>query len=203
MDLNLLSRTSSNIAISTLGTAIIYNILNVNATQPGLTPTLLNSAALEIFIASLLDDLLVARATKQMIIYQNYTSVSVSSLFPAAVIGTSPFHYAQLAISIVLAGIYITEAIRTHFWAALPRFNFVETASLAHAALRPGEKIRWTGAGLHPATKVDATRLEAFYDRDGDPRLRYQYYAEAANEFWRDGVSSKGPYTSLRGVDSL
>jgi hypothetical protein len=101
----------------------------------------------------------------------------------------------------VLAGIYIAEAIRTQFWAALPRFNFVETASLAHAALRPREEIRWIRVGVHPATKVDAARVEAFTDRDGDPRLRCQYYAEAAKEFLGDGVNSKGPYTSLRGID--
>lgn len=207
MDLDLLSRTSSNIGVSTIGTAVLYNLLTVNATSPGLPSDRLDALAPEVFVESLLDDLLVARVTEQMIIYQNHTAVVVEALFPAIMIGTPPFHYAQLIVSVLLTAVYIAEAVRTRFWADLPKFNFVETATLADAALGPAvrrKELSWSRA-LQPSTKkLEEARVQAIYTRDGVPRLQYQY-AEAGSGFLGGGVATafKGPYASVHQVDPI
>ena len=148
-DLDLFSRTSSNVGLSALGVAVSYNALTVNATQPGLETSRLYNIALESFVTSLLDDILVARATEQMIIYQNHTNVDVQAVSPAVVIGTRQFHYVQLCVCIGLVIVYCVEALRSRFWAELPTFNFVETASLAEAAMCGREERRSTVKSTH------------------------------------------------------
>ena len=197
-DLDLFSRTSSNTGVSALGVAVSYNVKTVNATQPGLEASRLYNVALEGFVTSLLDDLLVARATEQMIIYQNHTDVDVQAVSPAVVIGTRLFHYAQLCVCIGLTIVYCVEALRTRFWAELPTFNFVETASLADAAMRGREGRRST---VQSTQSSSSARVTAFYTRDGRPRLRFEY-AEPSHKSFHGG-DTKGHYNSVQEVDPL
>ena len=175
-DLDLISRISSNLVVSTLGTAVGFNQQHLVNSQPDLLlPDASRSSgtvALEIFLTSLLDDFLVARGTEQLAYYRNTTTAAVTRHFPAEKIGSATFHYYQFAISMLLFLGVAVEALRTRFWRSLPPFNFVNAKSLAAAAIEPVMMVK--DQESEAADDDGSTMLVAYYDKGLRPRLRYE-----------------------------
>ena len=167
-DVDLLSRINSNLVVSTIGTALADSRRNLNVSQPGLPRARLTTLTLEVFITSLVDDFLVARGTEQLILYKKTVATNATRYFPAEKIGSGTFHYIQFTISTFLFLGVVVEALRTHFWRLLPQFNFVNTKSLAAAAIEFDEEDPKTRAASQGSAK-----LVAYYDNERRPRLRY------------------------------
>ncbi|KAG0646938.1 hypothetical protein D0Z07_6472 [Hyphodiscus hymeniophilus] len=134
-NLDLISRMSSNIGISTLGTVLSANSAAMNASNPGMIEDEIYLRAGENMIAALVDDLLVAEASRQMIIDNSSVAVPVNKQFNAIRLGSPRFIYLSLAINIVLVFIVLAEAFRTKAWHHLPAFNITNLQSVIDAAL--------------------------------------------------------------------
>jgi hypothetical protein len=134
-NLDLISRMSSNIGISSLGAALVANSVAMNASHPGMTEDEIYLRAGENMIAALVDDLLVAEASRQMIIHNSSVAAPVYKKFDAIRLGSPRLIYISLAINITLVIIVLAESFRTKAWHHLPAFNITNLQSVITAAL--------------------------------------------------------------------
>jgi len=134
-NLDLISRMSSNIGISSLGAALGNNANVLNASYPNMTPNETYRRGAENMIGALIDDLLVGEATKQMIVNGSIRAVPVYKQFDAVRLGSPRFIYISMATNILLVLIVLVEAFRTKAWHNLPTFNITNLQSVIAAAL--------------------------------------------------------------------
>ncbi|KAK3072703.1 hypothetical protein LTR53_006324 [Teratosphaeriaceae sp. CCFEE 6253] len=204
LDLDLLSRMgSSSMAWGALYYAILANqptaatlVATGNGTASGVSPWEQSwELALQNAITEVADDLLT---------YQGFLALArdageavaqpVQRHFAAVRIGQTPYHVAQLVISLVPCAAYLAEVLRTRYWRRLPAFDFLDVKALTLAALGPAESTDEDGAasqsGLSSGRQSeDSRRLMAYHDEQGRPRLRC---VEA-------GQGGRGQYVHLLG----
>jgi hypothetical protein len=107
----------------------------MNASHPGMTEDEIYLRAGENMIAALVDDLLVAEASRQMIIHNSSVAAPVYKKFDAIRLGSPRLIYISLAINITLVIIVLAESFRTKAWHHLPAFNITNLQSVITAAL--------------------------------------------------------------------
>jgi hypothetical protein len=192
-NLDLVSRMNSNMVVSQLGNALKYNLVNVNASTPGLSPSRLAERTVEDSVTAILDDLLVAQGAAQMAVFNTSTTTSVEKCFEAVQIGTARFSIAMLVINAVLVVLVISEASRTRFWHRLPSFNFtnIETVILTALASPASHNLNSNGlvCDTEPrasysslAAEAAGVRVKWQCDRDGRAIVVYQSSVRSAFE---------------------
>ena len=137
--LDLISCMSSNIGVSTLsvtlntksGAVSAYNTTyNLNMS---VDDTLIHGA--QNMITALVDDLLVAYASRQMVIFGGTDLAPVLKQFDAVRLGSARFIYISLGINVTLVLLVLAETIRTKAWQHLPAFDFTDLQSVMAAAI--------------------------------------------------------------------
>jgi hypothetical protein len=171
-NLDLISRMSSNIGISSLGVALGTNSAAMNASHPGMPEDEIHLRATENMIAALVDDLLVAEASRQMIIDNSSVAAPVYKQFDAIRLGSPPFIYISLAINITLVFIVLAESFRTKAWHHLPAFNITNLQSVIAAALlspprRPihDDEFEEDGNATLATSEMNQKRFKWTYDK--------------------------------------
>ena len=134
-NLDLISRMSSSIGISTLGAVLSANSDAMKASNPGMPEDEIYLRAGENMITALIDDLLVAEASRQMIIDNSSVAAPVNKQFDGIRLGSPRFIYLSLAINIILVFIVLAEAFRTKTWHHLPALNITNLQNVIDAAL--------------------------------------------------------------------
>ena len=136
-NLDLLSRMSSNIGVSSLGVALNTNSGAMSANYPTMASEDTPARGAENLISALVDDLLVAEASKQMTINSGSNATQVQKQFDAVSLGPPRFIYISLAINVALVLLVLAETLRTNAWQRLPAFNFTDLQSVMAAAMLP------------------------------------------------------------------
>lgn len=97
-------------------------------------------------LESLIDDSLLAFASAQLLLNYDTSVRSVNGTLTGSAIqfGTKPYVYAIFAFNALLILLFIEEAFRTHFWAALPSSNYNDLKSVVVASSIGGAK--WSRA---------------------------------------------------------
>lgn len=134
-NLDIISRMSSNIAVSTLGEALFANAYTVRDNHPEMSYNDTLARGAENMITAIIDDLLVAEATKQITINNSTSLAGVRKRFDAVRIGSSWLIYISLGVNIALWLLLCIEAVRTRVWRNLPGFNFADLQSALAAAV--------------------------------------------------------------------
>ena len=172
-NLDLISRMSSNIGISTLGAVLNANSAAMMASNPGMMKHEIYLRAGENMIAALVDDLLVAEASRQMIIDNSSVAAPVDKQFDAIRLGSPRYIYISLGINIILVFMVMTEAFRTKAWHHLPAFNITNLQNVINAALlSPSrgsihDEVEEDGNSSLKTSEMDQKRFKWTYDGNG------------------------------------
>lgn len=145
ISLDLLSRISSNIGVSSLGDSILKN-RDAYAARQGTSTADAKLPALEDSIQAMTDDLLVAFGAAQLGIAAEYsqeasTTTSLWGTHKGIQIGNTSYIIASLVISVALLFISVYEAARTRLWRQVTVFSFDDIKSLVVAASTGGTSI--------------------------------------------------------------
>ena len=94
-------------------------------------------------LESLIDDSLLAFASAQLVLNYNTSVRTVDGTLTTSAIqfGIKPYVYAIFAFNILLILLFIEEASRTHFWAALPSSKYNDLRSVVVASSIGGAKL--------------------------------------------------------------
>jgi hypothetical protein len=114
--LDKLSRMSNNLDVSTLGSPITWNIVNVHRSNPNLTTDEANIRGLEDSITAVLDDLLVAYGPVEQVLANATRETPFSGSYAALKLGSDRYVIATLGINVALLLFVAAEAGRTKFW---------------------------------------------------------------------------------------
>ena len=188
-NLDLISRMSSNIGISSLGAALAANSAAMNASHPGMAKDEIYLRAGENMIAALVDDLLVAEASRQMIIGKSSVAAPVYKRFDAIRLGLPRFIYISLAINITLVLIVLAESLRTQAWHHLPAFNITNLQSvIAAALLSPSrypihdDEFEEDGNAALATSEMDQQRFKWTYDKTGTVIMLVDVSSDVSSE---------------------
>ena len=120
-------------------------IKSPNATTDALTYSIARG------LESLIDDSLLAFASAQLVLNYNTSVRTVDGTLTTSAIqfGTKPYVYAIFAFNILLILLFIEEAFRTHFWAALPSSKYNDLRSVIVASSIGGAKLGNEGREEH------------------------------------------------------
>ena len=172
-NLDLISRISSNIGISTLGAVLNTNAAAMKANNPGMIEDEIFLRAGENMVTALIDDLLVAEASRQMIIDNSSVAAPVDKKFDAIRLGSPQYIYISLAINIILVCIVLVEAFRTEAWYHLPAFNITNLQSVINTALLSPSRgpmhneVEEDGDSTLTTSDMNKKRFKWMYDGNG------------------------------------
>ena len=144
---NLGSVFATTLWISVLGETFLINVINVqdahgvsnSSTLQGVTDSL----------SSILDSTLGAYSSAQLMIINETTFTNVEVQSVAVVFGSSSYIYSILIIMLVIAMIYLFEALRTRGWRHLAKFNFTDVKSVVVGASSGGSAIANRAQSMH------------------------------------------------------
>lgn len=133
--LNLLSRMTDSLYVSTLGNTLQKNVNNtLNRPDLNLSTEEATLSAISDSFTAMLDDILVAYGSSQIALQNATTSIGVTSILPAVKVGNSYYIFATMGINIFLLLVVLIEAIRLRFWKKLPPFDYRSIKTMIVAA---------------------------------------------------------------------
>ncbi|KAK5044553.1 hypothetical protein LTR84_010677 [Exophiala bonariae] len=188
-DLDLLSRASATMVVSSLTNAITASLNIVNATHiPRLDMKRAAEIAMENSLVALVDDLLLARGAAQTSFSgqhpENRGEADATTTVTVVKLGSAAFDIIQMIITSLIAVLFVAEAFRTRFWAALPRFDFVDLRAVVAACLsgigNPGGHHEYTPLSASIQREKRASTVIGQYVQS-EPTLRCVSTTETGN----------------------
>lgn len=142
----LLSNDLTNLYVSLLGDAFnssieAYKMSRSSASRNPFTEEEATLAGLRNSITAMADDMLVAYASAQLMVGRMTQLQSARVVLSAYKFGQPAYVYAIFSLNLVIICAVIAEAVRTHGWAALGRFNYLDPRDLIIAASRGGPEL--------------------------------------------------------------
>lgn len=124
VNLELVSRMSSNIVISQLSRALLNNQASVQSRFPELSGSDGAIRTVEGSITAIVNDLLLGQAMAQTVVSKSIDTAATQQEYKAIQIGETRFIYATTAIKGLLIFLVVFEVCRTRFWSFLPLIDF-------------------------------------------------------------------------------
>jgi hypothetical protein len=162
--LNLLSRVSNSLYTSIRGDALNTNRESVKE-RLGRDDDVTTTTSVADSFTAIMDDLLVAFGTSQLVNAQDTTEVEVDAVAPGVQIGEKVYIYMVFAINMTIGCFVIYEAARTRFWAGMTAFNFADMKSSIFATSAGG-----TAIADHISSRSKASTKTGKDVRPDDPR---------------------------------
>lgn len=140
LSLEFLSKMSPSLYVSVLGDAFSYN-LNTTQTLSGMARPEAALRATEALFEAILDDILGAYGSGQIMIHNETTTNSIQGIFTSYRIGKPLVHAFTLVLNLLIILSILFEALRTRFWRDLPKYDMVDLKSTATAASSGGKGV--------------------------------------------------------------
>ncbi|KAF1998288.1 hypothetical protein P154DRAFT_555365 [Amniculicola lignicola CBS 123094] len=142
----LLSNDLTNLYVSLLGDALnssiaAYNMSRISASRDPFTEDEATLAGLTNSITAMADDMLVSYASAQVMVGKFFTSQSAVVYLYSLQFGQRAYIYAIFTLNLLILLAVAAEAIRTHGWRDLGRFNYLDPRDLIIAASRGGTDV--------------------------------------------------------------
>ncbi|KAH8730886.1 hypothetical protein GQ44DRAFT_736534 [Phaeosphaeriaceae sp. PMI808] len=159
----LMSNDMTNLYVSLLGEAFnssiaAYKMSRASASRDPFTEQEATLAGLTNSITAMVDDMLVAYASAQLMVGKLFTQQPARTYVYALQFGQPGYIYAIFTLNLVIIFAVMAEATRTYGWANLGRFNYLDPRDLIIAASRGGAEI--AEAADHVMEKRDHTHLK-------------------------------------------
>ena len=136
--LYLLARMSPSLYVSILGESLSRNVERMQKQRPYLPrQDVVTSAVAESFTA-IIDDILVAYGTSQIVNAQDTVATTAHGIVEAAQIGQPFYRNLVWTVNSLIIMIVAFEATRTRCWRSLTRFNYLDSKSVIIAASAGG-----------------------------------------------------------------
>ena len=136
-----LSRFAGQTTISSLGDPIIFNSVMVKFQYPDRNASFVYPQALADSVTAIIDDLLIAYAQAQTVLFRNATTTPITARFDAIRIGSDKYIFSVLASTVLILLIVVTGMTWTRFYRDLDRFDFTDVSSMVIAASAGGRPI--------------------------------------------------------------
>ncbi|KAH8812641.1 hypothetical protein F5884DRAFT_631570, partial [Xylogone sp. PMI_703] len=130
---------STSLYVNGLGNAILANVENVQYSN-GMNAQS-NLTGLAAALTSIMDDAMVAFGSAQIMLANDTAITSVRATSSAYAIGTLPYIYAVVTLSLLTSLIYSVTWLRTNGWRGLSKFDFMDIKSVIVAASKGGTAI--------------------------------------------------------------
>ncbi|KAJ4213994.1 hypothetical protein NW759_010520 [Fusarium solani] len=146
----LIANDETNLYVSTVGSAFNNSItghllsLEMNGTT-SVSDNDINLRGIENAIISMVDDMLAAYASAQLIVGNFKDNVKGTVRVTAVAIGEKRFAIAAFALNMVVAFIFLLEALRTRGWKDLPEFDPSDIRHVMIAASEGGGSLAKAG----------------------------------------------------------
>ncbi|KAF2116069.1 hypothetical protein BDV96DRAFT_491909 [Lophiotrema nucula] len=142
----LLSNDLTNLYVSLLGDALnasiaAYNMTRISASRDPFSESEATLAGLTNSITAMADDMLVMYASSQLMVGRIFTSQNAKVYVYALQFGQPAYIYAIFTLNMLIILAVAVEAYRTHGWAKLSRFNYLDPRDLIIAASRGGTDV--------------------------------------------------------------
>jgi hypothetical protein len=142
----LMSNDLTNLYVSLLGDAFNSSIASFNmsrssASRNPFTESEATLAGLRNSITAMADDMLVAYASAQLMVGKMFTSQSAKVYLYGLQFGQRTYIYSIFTLNLLILLAVCAEAIRTHGWRSLGRFNYLDPRDLIVAAARGGTEV--------------------------------------------------------------
>ncbi|RGP65920.1 hypothetical protein FLONG3_9052 [Fusarium longipes] len=147
----LIANDETNLYVSTVGSAFNASVtdhrlrLEMNNTLTSRTSTNVTLEGIENAVTAMVDDMLVAYASAQLMVGDYHESVKGSIRVTAIVIGEKKFAIAAFALNMAVAMLFIIEAIRTRGWKGMTEFDPSDIRHVMIAASEGGGKLAHVG----------------------------------------------------------
>lgn len=142
----LMSNDMTNLYVSLLGEAFnssiaAYNMSRVSASRDPFTEGEATLAGLTNSVTAMVDDMLVAYASAQLMVGRMFTQQPAKVYVYALQFGQPGYIYAIFSLNLLIILAVVFEAVRTLGWKKLGRFNYLDPRDLIIAASRGGAEI--------------------------------------------------------------
>jgi hypothetical protein len=153
--LEIISNAQTNLYVSLVGNSLNASISDYIASQNSTSdqPISLRDATLPGLsnaLEAMIDDMLVAYGSAQLMIAEQYTPVPAMFKSTAMRIGQDSYVYAILAVNLMILILFIFEGVRTRCWRQVAVLDYSDPAALIIAARRCQTGAgcgKWTGSG--------------------------------------------------------
>jgi hypothetical protein len=153
--LEIISNAQTNLYVSLVGNSLNASICDYIASQNSTSaePISLRDATLPGLsnaLAAMVDDMLMAYGSAQLMIAKQHTPVPVLFKSTAMRIGQDSYIYAILAVNLVIMILFISEGVRTRGWNRVAVLDYSDPAALIMAASRCQTEAvcgKWPGSG--------------------------------------------------------
>ncbi len=139
--INLLSRMSPSLYVSVLGETLNRNVERMQRQRPDLNVTEAVTSAVADSFTAIIDDILVAYGTSQIVNAQDTTSTLAHGVMEAIELGHPFYRRSVLMLNFVVILIVLFETARTRCWKYLTKFNILDIKSAIVAASAGGSGI--------------------------------------------------------------
>ena len=175
----LISNDQTNLYLSLLGDSFNSSIASYNLSvsalnEPPPTESSATLTGLTNSITAMIDDLLIAYASAQLLIPNDSTPMPATIQVQAFVFGSAIYVYLTFAINTAIILVLIEEAFRTQNWKGLSNFDYMDLRSLIIGSSMGGkgiaENVKTLARGNNKSVyKLDSRQvgdIRVFLDRD-------------------------------------
>jgi hypothetical protein len=139
----LISNDQTNLYVSLVGNSFNDSISNYMIAHNGSSELSLRQATLsglENALTAMLDDMLVAYASAQVMIQKDTTTTEVMLKSGALRVGEYKYIFAIFVINTIIVLLLAVEAARTRLWADMPPLDYMDPAALMIASTNHGDE---------------------------------------------------------------
>lgn len=138
--INLLARMSNSLYVSVMGNTLQSNVDNmrIRMGKPATGDTSVLSAAVADSFTAMLDDILVAYGSSQLLNSKDTKNIAVTGFKHAVHVGKPIWIYTNMVFNTLLVLAYLEELVRTRFWRSLSRFDYTNIKCTIAAASAGG-----------------------------------------------------------------
>ncbi|KAF1950982.1 hypothetical protein CC80DRAFT_576383 [Byssothecium circinans] len=142
----LLSNDMTNLYVSLLGEALnssiaAFNMSRSSASRDPFSEQEATLAGLTNSITAMADDMLVAYASAQLMVGRMFTPETARVYLYGLQFGQPAYIYSIFTLNLLIILAVLLEAVRTHGWRKLSRFNYLDPRDLIVAASRGGTSL--------------------------------------------------------------
>lgn len=203
-------QNACNLYTSIIGSTFQSNIKNLNASRKA-TPnasrinnTAINLQGVEDSLNSMLDNVLLAYSSAQLMVAHDYYQVPTTALVLSVRVGEPKYIYSISTINFLVVLLFLLEAIRTKGWNGLKKFDFMDIKSVVIGTSMGGTAIanavrrayapdhgRWDGSAADSVAGKMAVRVD-----DHDENLALVF--DGKKQVW-----SSGKYEALGQAEDI
>lgn len=136
--IELISNDQTNLYVSLVGSSLnasIGDYITANKSQPLALGTA-TLPGLENAFSAMLDDMLVAYASAQLVIAGSFVQTEATVTYVTLRVGQDIWIHTVCAVNLVVGILVLFEAVRTRGWRRLPTLDYLDSASLIVASAR-------------------------------------------------------------------